>query len=148
MNRDRLAGLTRAALGAGLTGLTRLTGGSKKGVYRAALDDGSTAIIYLWAAAENFWPARLAPENPADPFSEASGLDLFLAARARLEALGVRTPRLYLALSLPGAEAAVLEDIPGPTLEAVLRDDPHRAEPVLEQLAAALRIMHADQSAV
>ena len=143
MDRDRLAGLTRAALGAGLAGLTRLTGGSKKGVYRAALDNGSTAIIYLWTAAENYWPARPAG-NPADPFSEASGLDLFLAARARLEDLGVRTPRLYLA----EAGVAVLEDVPGPTLEAVLRDDPRRAEPVLEQLADALRVMHAYRSPV
>jgi hypothetical protein len=145
-HRDRLAGLTRAALGTGLAGLTRLAGGSKKGVYRAALDDRSAAIIYIWAAEENFWPARPGGEDPADPFSEASGLDLFLAAQARLESLGVRTPRLYLADAggrhYP-ADVAVLEDIPGPTLEAVLRDDPGQAEPALERLAAALRVMHA-----
>lgn len=145
-DRDRLAALTRAARGTGLAGLTRLAGGSKKGVYRAVLDDGSAAIIYIWAAEENFWPARPGGEDPADPFSEASGLDLFLAAQARLESLGVRTPRLYLAdaggQNYP-ADVAVLEDLPGTSLEAVLRDDPGQAEPALERLAAALRVMHA-----
>jgi hypothetical protein len=145
-DRGRLAGLTRAALGTGLAGLTRLAGGSKKGVYRAVLDDGSAAIIYIWAAEENFWPARPTAEDPASPFAEASGLDLFLTAHARLAGLGVRTPRLYLAdpsgRHYP-ADVAILEDIPGPPLEAVLRDDPVRAEPVVERLAAALRVMHA-----
>lgn len=146
MERDQLAGLTRAAFGARrrLGGLTRLRGGSKKGVYRAAFDDGFTAIIYIWADAENYWPAS--PGDPADPFSAASGLDLFLAAQARLAGLGVRTPRLYLAdpghLHYP-ADAAVLEDIPGPTLEALLRDAPRQGEPVLERLGAAVQVMHA-----
>jgi hypothetical protein len=32
-----------------LAGLDRLTGGSKKGVYRLRLDDQTTVILYIWA---------------------------------------------------------------------------------------------------
>ena len=67
--RDQLAPVIRAALGGGhhLRSLTRLPGGSKKGVYRALLDDESTAIVYVWAEEENYWPAPAAAllEHPA-----------------------------------------------------------------------------------
>ena len=36
------------------TACERLTGGTKKGVYRLRIDDGSTVILYLWAAGENY----------------------------------------------------------------------------------------------
>jgi hypothetical protein len=152
---EELARVTQAAFGAGreLLEVTRLRGATKKGVYRAAFDDGGTAIVYLWSPAENYWPAEEAepgadPDDLADPFSAASGLSLFLAARARLDAIGVRTPRLYLADDshrLFSADLAVVEDVPGPTLEALAEQDPAAARPVLEQLAAALRLMHAER---
>src|SRR5690348_8974093 len=93
---ERVAGTVRAAFGPGrrLAGLTRLRGGSKKGVYRLTLDDGSTAILYVWDPAENYWPDSVTQQ--ADPFSDASGADLFLAGHRQLDALGVRTPRVYL----------------------------------------------------
>jgi hypothetical protein len=101
-DRGTLAGLMRAAFGTQrhLSAVTRLRGASKKGVYRAAFDDESTAIIYIWDAREDYWPAAEAADpgsDHADPFSHASGLDLFQAAQARLDCLGIRTPRLYLA---------------------------------------------------
>ncbi len=50
-----------------LTALDRLPGGSKKGVYRLRLDDGTTAILYVWADAEDYWPAS--PTVPDDKFT-------------------------------------------------------------------------------
>jgi hypothetical protein len=149
--QERLAEVARAAFGSGrrLAGVTRLRGGTKKGVYRAAFTDGGTAIFYLWDAAEDYWPGG-ADGDHAEPFSHPSGLDLFEAARARLEGLGVRTPELYLADGSRerfGADVAVLEDVPGPTLEGLIEDDPRQAEPVLERLAEALRAMHAHRGA-
>jgi Phosphotransferase enzyme family len=145
--RDALAPVAAAALGGRrLRAVTRLRGGSKKGVYRAVLDDDSTVIIYVWGAAENYWPA--APggaDERADPFSDASGLDLFRAAQDRLTALRVRTPRLYLADASRErypADVAVVEDVPGPSLEALIAADPAGAQPVLARLGAALRALH------
>jgi hypothetical protein len=74
----------------------RLRGGSKKGVYRLWLDNGRTVIGYVWAEAENYWPAPRGPDADAGPFGQASGAGLFEAAGARLAAVGVRTPRVYL----------------------------------------------------
>ncbi|MFJ9692846.1 phosphotransferase [Kitasatospora sp. NPDC101183] len=147
--REDLEGVARAALGAGhrLAGVSRLRGGSKKGVYRLAFDDGSTAIAYIWDDAENYWPAAAKVDDAADhadPFSHASGLDLFQAANARLDALGVRTPRILLAdrsRSHYPADIAVVEDVPGENLEALLRRDPKGAETTLALLAEALDVM-------
>jgi Phosphotransferase enzyme family len=147
----QLAGLMRAAVGSRrqLRTVIRLPGASKKGVYRAVFADDSTAIVYIWDAAEDYWPAATRAGDYADPFSHASGLALFETAQARLSGLGVRTPQLYLADSSREqypADVAVLEDVPGPTLEDVLRDDPRRAEGPLRRLADALRVMHADKA--
>jgi hypothetical protein len=51
---DRLAGVTQAAMGGGrrLEGVARLAGGSRKGVYRLTIGDGTTAISYLWEDSE------------------------------------------------------------------------------------------------
>ena len=59
LTRDDLAGVARAALGRSRTleSVARLAGGSRKGVYRLTMDDRTTAIAYLWAADENYWPA-------------------------------------------------------------------------------------------
>lgn len=148
VTREDLDGLARTAVGGGrrLADVSRLRGGSKKGVYRLAFDDGLTAIGYLWAEAENYWPA--AADDPADPFSHASGIWLFEAASRELAAIGVRTPRVYL-IDRSGrhypADAAVVEDVPGPNLKAVLDRDPPAAAVPLARLAAALQAMHGRQ---
>ncbi|GAA3762848.1 hypothetical protein [Micromonospora maritima] len=36
--------------------LDRLAGGTRKGVYRIGLDDGGSVVLYVWSAAENYWP--------------------------------------------------------------------------------------------
>jgi hypothetical protein len=143
---EQLAEVTRAAFGDGrrLDGVTRLRGGTKKGVYRAAFADGGTAIVYVWDAAEDYWPGG-ADGDHAEPFSHPSGLDLFLAAGARLGGVGVRTPEVYLAGGQDrfGADVAVVEDVAGPNLLELMDDDPDRAEPVLRQLGDAVAAMHA-----
>ncbi|WP_457029235.1 phosphotransferase family protein [Kitasatospora sp. P5_F3] len=148
VTRDQLAAVARAARGAGrhLAGVSRLRGGSKKGVYRLTYDDDSTAILYIWDDAENYWPTSGADaaDNHADPFSPASGIDLFEAASRHLDALGIRTPRIRLAdrsrTHYP-ADVAVVEDVPGDNLEALLHRDPRRAEPTLARLAEALDVL-------
>jgi hypothetical protein len=145
--RDDLDGLARAAVGGGrrLTGVSRLAGGSKKGAYRLAFDDGFTAVAYLWAEDENYWPAG----DLADPLSGASGLTLFEAAHRELEVAGVRTPRVYL-IDRSGrhypADAAIVEDIRGGNLKTLLDQDPQAAAFPLRRLAEALEAMHSRNS--
>ncbi|MEV6509100.1 phosphotransferase [Streptomyces sp. NPDC051642] len=134
------------ALGRTLNDVTRLRGGSKKGVYRLAFQDGSTAVAYVWSPDEDLWDAG--PGDPRDPFSHASGLTLFTAAANRLAAAGVRAPRLLHAdpthTHLP-ADVAIVEDLPGGTLEDLLDDD-KAAVPkakALERMAALLGTLHA-----
>jgi aminoglycoside phosphotransferase (APT) family kinase protein len=126
-----------------LAGLDRLTGGSKKGVYRLRLDDRTTVILYVWADGENYWPP--APAVPDDPFTDASGADLFAAAHAALTAAGVRTPRLLM-IDRDGrhlrADIALVEDVGGVTLEALMEQDPAAAAAPLAALGDALRRMH------
>jgi hypothetical protein len=80
---DQLAGLVRSAFGAGarLRHVSRLRGASKKGVYRVTLDSApATAIVYVWDPCEDFWPTAdgtTSGRDDSDPFSHASGLDLF-----------------------------------------------------------------------
>jgi hypothetical protein len=149
---EDLSVLVRDALGAGchIAAVNRLRGGSKKGVYRVRLGGGRTAsvIIYSWAEAENFWPgAREA--DPADPFVSASGLVPFLAAQRSLDSLGARVPRVLLAddsrRRYP-ADVAVVEDVSGGTLEALLETDPVRAAGVVGDLAEMLEVMHRHQA--
>ncbi|CAA9256392.1 MAG: FIG00816251: hypothetical protein, partial [uncultured Corynebacteriales bacterium] len=125
------------------TALDRLTGGSKKGVYRLRLDDGTTAVLHLWASGENYWPS--APTVPDDPFTDASGAGVFATNHAALTAAGVRVPRLLL-LDRAGrhldADLALVEDAGAVTLEAVLDRDPPAAAAPLAALAATLRRMH------
>ncbi|MEV4625108.1 aminoglycoside phosphotransferase [Micromonospora sp. NPDC049523] len=126
-----------------LTGLDRLTGGSKKGVYRLGLDDQTTVILYVWAAGENYWPPS--PTVPDDPFTDASGAELFAASHAALAAAGVRIPRLIM-LDRDGryldADIALLEDAGTLRLEALLERDPAAAAAPLSTLGDALRRMH------
>ncbi|MFG1916963.1 phosphotransferase family protein [Micromonospora sp. NPDC048898] len=126
-----------------LTALDRLTGGSKKGVYRIRLDDRTTVVLYVWAAAENFWP--VSPTVPDDPFTDASGADLFAISHAALTATGVRVPRLLM-LDRDGrylpSDIALVEDVGDLTLEALLARDPVGAATPLSALGDSLRRMH------
>ncbi|MFI6618184.1 phosphotransferase family protein [Streptomyces sp. NPDC050528] len=134
------------ALGHTLTDVTRLRGGSKKGVYRLTFQDRSTAVAYVWSPDEDLWDAG--PADPRDPFSHASGLPLFTAAANRLAAAGVRAPRLLHAdnthTHLP-ADVALVEDLPGGSLEDLLNGDlPAVAKAdALERMAALLDTLHA-----
>jgi hypothetical protein len=117
---ESLRPVVRAVFGAGrdVTDVERLAGGSKKGAYRVSVDDGVTVLVYVWNAAEDYWQGVLAEgaDDPADPFSHASGLDLFEAASRRLTAAGVRCPRLLLAdrsRALYPGDIAVVEHVPG-----------------------------------
>ncbi|MFG3049956.1 phosphotransferase family protein [Kitasatospora sp. NPDC048239] len=148
VGREQLTGVARAAFGAGrgLAGVSRLRGGSRKGVYRLAFDDGSSAIAYIWDDAENYWPGASADGagSLADPLAHASGVELFESAHRRLAAVGVRTPRVHLvdrSGSHYPADVAVVEDVPGEHLEALLERDPPAAEATLARLAEALDVL-------
>ncbi|MGN9842954.1 phosphotransferase family protein [Nonomuraea sp. H19] len=142
---EELNDLVREVFGTerGLVGVERLRGGTKKGVYRLSLDDGLGAVLYVWGQDEDFWPAGSHGEAE-DPFGHASGLDLFEAAHAHLSSLGVRVPRVHFAdrsgTHYP-ADIAMVQDVRGGTLEALLRDDPARGERVMDRLAVALEAM-------
>ncbi|ANP51554.1 phosphotransferase family protein [Streptomyces griseochromogenes] len=146
MTRDRLAGAARAALGGGrrLDAVEPVAGGSRKGVYRLVMDDATTAIAYVWDNTENYWPAAEGDDDLTDPFSPGLGLGLFEAAHTRLHALGVRVPAIRLVdrdgVHYP-SDLAVVEDIPGESLERLLARDPRAAAPVLRRLGDALEAM-------
>ena len=144
----RLQPLVRAAFGRGrpLRTVERLAGGSKKGAYRLTMDDGGTALAYVWDDSEDYWQGVLpaGAENPADPFSHASGLALFEAAGRRLSAAGVRCPEVLFTDSsrvLYPADIAVVEDVTGGSLLALLDKDPAAAERPLSVLAGWLAAM-------
>jgi hypothetical protein len=126
--------------GARVVALTRLTGGTRKGVYRLGLDDGATVILYSWASAENYWPP--APAVPDDPFTDASGPALFATNHAALTAAGVRVPRLL----HQGAGHALVEDAGAMKLETLMEADPDAAARSLALLGDALRLMHTTSS--
>ncbi|MFI5761272.1 phosphotransferase family protein [Streptomyces sp. NPDC051563] len=148
---EDLSGPVRDALGAEcrIAGADRLRGGSKKGVYRVRLTGAATpsVIVYSWADEENFWPGGAAGQGTdgTDPFAPASGLEPFLAAQRLLHELGARVPRLLLAdgsRQRYAADVAVVEDVPGGTLEALFRTDPATARKALSGLARTLGLMH------
>lgn len=114
----------------------RLRGGSKKGVYRLALDDGTSCVAYLWGPDEDYWPATETATD--DPFGHASGLALFQAAHRTLSGIGVRVPKL---LDIDEGRA-IVEDVRGGSLEALARSDPARADAVTTRLAEMVRMMH------
>jgi aminoglycoside phosphotransferase (APT) family kinase protein len=115
-----------------MTEVTRLRGGTKKGVFRLAFPDGSTAIRYVWGGGEGYWPAE---SGEADPFADASGLPHFLDAKRHLDAAGVRTPLLVEV----GREFAIVEDVAGGTLESALANG--SGEAALRRLAEMLALM-------
>jgi tRNA A-37 threonylcarbamoyl transferase component Bud32 len=135
-----------------LTGAERLAGGSKKGAYRVTVDDGSMALVYVWNSSEDYWQTVLPPgaDDPTDPFSHASGLDLFEAAARRLTAAGVRCPRLLLAdrsRELYPGDVAVVEYVPGGSLEDLLERNPVAARRPLAVLADWLAALATCRSA-
>lgn len=152
VERDQLTELVRVAFGPThhLRTIARLRGGSKKGVYRLGFDDESTAVLYVWDTAENYWPEQPEGlrENQTDPFADASGLNLFEASSTCLHTLGIRTPQVYFldrSRSLFPAEIALIEDVRGGTLESRMQQDPQGAEAILDRLGAALQTMHQHQ---
>ncbi|MEU4237842.1 aminoglycoside phosphotransferase [Actinoplanes sp. NPDC026619] len=121
--------------------VSRLAGGTKKGVYRVRLGgDSGTVILYRWTAAENYWPS--VATAPDDPFDGEAGMAEFEANHAALRGAGVRVPEL-LELSHDGAFALV-EDAGSESLERLMERDPVAAAAPLTELGAALRRMHAD----
>lgn len=146
VTREQLASAARAALGDGrrLEAVERIAGGSKKGVYRLVMDDATTAIAYLWDGAENYWPASEGDDDLTEPFSPGLELDLFEAAHARLDALGVRVPAIRL-VDRDGAhcpaDLAIVEDLPGESLEELLARDRSAAAAVMARLAESLEAM-------
>jgi aminoglycoside phosphotransferase (APT) family kinase protein len=133
----QLLGVVRAAFGKRwLESVRRLAGGTSKGVYRLTLDDGRTAIAYVWHADENFWP------EPDTGMFGAQGLDAFAAAHTALCGVGVRVPEVVM-LDRSGTfvegEVAVVEDVRCGSLATV---EPARAEPVLRRLGQTIRQLH------
>lgn len=141
LTRDDLAPLARAATGRALVGVGRLRGGTKKGVYRLTLDDGTTVVAYVWSPDEDYWDAG--PADLRDPFSAGSGVEVFTAAHDRLVAAGVRTPRL-LHTDTTG-NAVVVEDMRGGSLEEALERDPAAGRAALERFADLLETLHAQE---
>jgi hypothetical protein len=145
--------VVRAAFGRSrsLLRVERLAHGSKKGAYRLTMDGGGTALVYAWDDSEDYWQGVLpeGADDPADPFSHASGLALFEAAAHRLASAGVRCPELLLAdrsRSVYPADIAVVEDVAGGTLEVLVESDPAAAERPLSVLAGWLAAMAAVRS--
>jgi hypothetical protein len=129
----------------------RLAHGSKKGAYRLTMDDGTTSLVYVWDGSEDYWQGVLpeGADDPADPFSHASGLALFEAAARRLASAGVRCPELLLAdqsRTLYPADIAIVEDVAGGSLEALLENDPTAAGRPLSVVAGWLAAMSAVRS--
>lgn len=128
----QLLGVVRAAFGKRwLESVQRLAEGARKGVYRLTLDDGRTAVAYVW----HDWQE--------DDLFCRRGLDAFAAAHGAMCGLGVRVPEIVM-LDRSGTfvdgEVAVVEDVRGGSLAGL---DPARAEPVLHRLGHMLRQMHA-----
>jgi hypothetical protein len=124
--------------------VTRLEGGSTKGVYRVTLDDGSTTLAYRWHADENFWPAQSVLD--IGPFVPDAGRASFVERHKQLTGLGVRVPKLvYLDES---TDLALVEDLRGGTLEALLARDAAKGRGALDRLASMLRRMHSDTATV
>ena len=134
---DVVNDVVRAGLGrpGRVTDVTQLRGGARKSVYRVGFADDSTAVLYLWSPA---------PPEPG-PFGEPSGLDLFEAAHESLVALDIPTPGIHFIdrsrQRHPG-ELALVEDVAGGTLDALLDIDPVRARATLTELHRALDVMH------
>jgi hypothetical protein len=150
---ESLRPVARAAFGRDrcLLRVVRLAGGSKKGAYRLTMDDGGTVLLYAWDDSEDYWQGVLpeGADDPADPFSHPSGLTPFETAAHRLTSAGVRCPEILFAdrsRTLYSADIAVVEDVAGGSLEALLERDPVAAGRPLAVLADWLAAMAAVRS--
>ncbi|HEY2508266.1 MAG TPA: phosphotransferase [Streptosporangiaceae bacterium] len=125
--------------------LTRLAEATTKGVYRITYEDETTEVLYVWSAAEDYWPAG--PEVAGDPFGSGSGggVAAFGACHAELMAAGVRVPRLHVlddSREHYPADLVLVEDLAHGTLEDLLNSDAAAAELCLPRLGESLRAMH------
>lgn len=150
VTREDLAAATRAAVGRDhkIQEVTRVPGGTTKGVYRLTLVDGTSVIAYLWGNSENYWPPAPNDNDVTDPFSSGNSIDLFATAHSRLASLGLRVPEIYLLdrdRAYYPADIAILEDFPGEDLLAFWERDPAAAEPTLARLREGLAAMRAYQ---
>jgi hypothetical protein len=128
----------RAAFGdRPLTGLHRLKGGTSKGVYRLTFADGGTCLAYRWHPDESFWPVRTV--LTVGPLGAGTGRAVFLDRHDRLRALGVRVPIVF---GLGGTDLALVEDLPGGSLEALLAHDAAAGREALARLGDQLTRMH------
>jgi aminoglycoside phosphotransferase (APT) family kinase protein len=146
VTREDLAAAARAALGSDrkIKEVTRLPGGTTKGVYRLTVDDGTTVTAYLWEDSQNYWPRAPNENDVADPFSPGNSIDLFATAHRRLASLGLRVPEIYLLdrdRAYYPADIVILEDFPGEDLLAFWERDPVAAEPTLARLREGLAAM-------
>ncbi len=140
LTRTDLSSLARETFpGRTLGAVNRLAGGTAKGVYRLAFDDGFTCVAYRWHPDENYWPAQTIFD--IGPFAGHGSRTRFLDRHALLTGLGVAVPEIY-AVD-PSADIALAQDLRGGSLEALLDRDPTAGRAVLDQLAAALTVMHA-----
>ena len=142
--------VVRAALGPGrrLTGVERLGGGTRKGVHRLTLDDGTTAIAYVWAPELDSWAGRPDPDEDVG-LPGGGGPRELTTVTAILQAAGVRVPELSLVdpdARLHPVPVAVVEDVRGPTLDTLLRTDPAAARAAVRDLCAALARMEATRA--
>jgi hypothetical protein len=84
-------------------------------------------------------------EQLDDPFTDASGAELFAVNHAALTAAGVRVPRLIM-LDRDGqylnTDIALVEDVGTPRLETLMERDPSAAAAPLSALGTALQHMH------
>ena len=86
---------------------------------------------------------------PDDPFTDATGLDLFEAAYQRLVAIGVGTPVVHVidrSHALYPADLALVEDVRGGTLEGLIERDRAAADRPIAMLREALTAMRHDIS--
>jgi hypothetical protein len=150
---ESLRPAVRAAFGRDrrLLRVVRLAGGSKNGAYRLTMDDCGTVLLYAWDDSEDYWQGVLpeGADDPADPFSHPSGLTPFETAARRLTSAGVRCPEILFAdrsRALYPADIAVVEDVVGGSLEALLERDPVAAGRPLAVLADWLAAMAAVRS--
>lgn len=150
VTRDSVADLVRAHVGSDrrVVDVERFASGSKKGVYRLTFDDASSIALYVWHPDENFWPAA-PPVDPDDPFTDATGVELFEAAYRRLAAIGVGTPAVYVidrGRALYPADFALVEDVRGGKLDDLIERDRAAADRPLAMLRDALAAMRQDVS--
>ena len=120
------------------TSLQRLSGGSKKGVYRITFSPGSSLVAYVWDRSENYWPEA----EDDEPFTDASGEELFLSGHETLTSLGLRTIQIV----ARETGLAIVEDLPGESLERQLRQGTPQGAQALPQLREQLETLHGARS--